>query len=168
LRAAEILIRLILEAATTTLPLADEDRSPIQLRLLETLRGALLPLESNEREMSVATHATDIDAHKILLEGLKSMLEQCGETFISGWDIAFDIVGSVFVEENLHDDGSIKRSKTTTTRSSRLIRSAFNSLQLICSDFLSSLPNSCFIILVDTLYNFCTQDDDLNISLTVS
>lgn len=167
LRAAEILVRLILEAATTTLPLADDDRSPIQLRLLETLREALRPLESNEREMSVAIHATDIDAHKIILEGLKSILEQCGETFISGWDIAFDIIGSVFVENNLRDDGSIKESKATTTRSSRLIRSSFNSLQLICSDFLSSLPNSCFIILVDTLYNFCTQDDDLNISLTV-
>jgi hypothetical protein len=168
LRAAEILVRLILEAATATLPLADDDRSPIQLRLLETLRGALRPLESSEREMSVAIHATDVDVHKIILEGLKSILEQCGETFVTGWDIVFDIIGSVFVEDRLHEDGSIKESKATTTRSSRLIRSSFNSLQLICSDFLSSLPNSCFIILVDTLYNFCTQDDDLNISLTVS
>jgi hypothetical protein len=148
--------------------MADDDRSPIQLRLLETLQGALRPLEDSERVMSVSSHATDIDAHKIVLEGLKSMLEQCGETFISGWDIAFDIIGSVFVEDNFRDDGSIKESKATTTRSSRLIRSSFNSLQLICSDFLSSLPNSCFIMLVDTLYNFCTQDDDLNISLTVS
>ena len=168
LRATEILIRLILEAATATLPMADNDRSPIQLRLLETLQRALRPLEDDERVMSVSSHATDIDAHKIVLEGLKSMLEQCGETFISGWDIAFDIIGSVFVEDNFRDDGSIKESKATTTRSSRLIRSSFNSLQLICSDFLSSLPNSCFIMLVNTLYNFCTQDDDLNISLTVS
>lgn len=168
LRAAEVLVRLILEAATTTLPMADDDRSPIQLRLLETLQGALRPLDSDERQTSVSSHATDIDAHKIVLEGLKSMLEQCGETFISGWDIAFDIIGSVFVEDNFRDDGSIKESKATTTRSPRLIRSSFNSLQLICSDFLSSLPNSCFIMLVDTLYNFCTQDDDLNISLTVS
>jgi hypothetical protein len=168
LRAAEILVRLILEAATASLPLADDDRSPIQLRLLETLQGALRPLQSSEREMSVSSQSIDVDAHKIVLEGLKSMLEQCGETFISGWDIAFDIIGSVFVEDNFRDDGSIKESKATTTRSSRLIRSSFNSLQLICSDFLSSLPNSCFIMLVDTLYNFCTQDDDLNISLTVS
>jgi hypothetical protein len=148
--------------------MADDDRSPIQLRLLETLQRALSPLDSDERRTSVSSHSTDIDAHKIVLEGLKSMLEQCGETFTSGWDIAFDIIGSVFVEDNFRDDGSIKESKATTTRSPRLIRSSFNSLQLICSDFLSSLPNSCFIILVDTLYNFCTQDDDLNISLTVS
>lgn len=163
LRAAEILVRLVLESATATLSLPDEPRSVIQLRLLETFRGALQPLESNERESSVAIHSTDIDVHKVILEGLKSILEQCGETFISGWDIAFEIIGSVFIKDTAN-----RGFKATTTRSSRLIRSSFNSLQLICSDFLSSLPNSCFIILVDTLYNFCTQDDDLNISLTVS
>lgn len=163
LRAAEIIVRLVLESATATLSLPDEPRSTIQLRLLQTFRGALQPLESNERDSSVSTHATDIDVHKVILEGLKSILEQCGETFISGWDIAFEIIGSVFVKS-----GNDHALKATTTRSSRLIRSSFNSLQLICSDFLSSLPNSCFIILVDTLYHFCTQDDDLNISLTVN
>ena len=167
LRAAEILVRLTLEAATATLSSADEVRSVVQLRLLESFKHALQPLASAERQMSVAIHSTDIDVHRIILEGLKSILEQCGETFISGWDIAFDIIGSVFMENDAREEGSIKGAKPTTTRSFRLIRSSFNSLQLICSDFLSALPNSCLIILVDTLYNFCTQDDDLNISLTV-
>ena len=167
LRAAEILVKLVLEAATATLSLPDELRSDIQLRLLETFKRAILPLESSERAMSVAIHATDIDVHKVVLEGLKSILEQCGEAFVVGWDIAFDIIGSVFVKNDAPIEGTAKGSRSSTTRSARLIRSSFNSLQLICSDFLSSLPNSCFIILVDTLYNFCTQDDDLNISLTV-
>lgn len=167
LRAAEILVRLIIEAATATLALSEDARGDIQLRLLETLRSTIQPLESHERVTSVAIHSTDIDVHKIVLEGLKSILEQCGETFVSGWDITFSIIGSVFIKNDAIYEGSIKGSKTSTTRSARLIRSAFNSLQLICSDFLSSLPTSCFIILVDTLYNFCTQDDDLNISLTV-
>ena len=180
LRAAEILVKLVLEAATATLSLPDELQSDIQLRLLETFKRAILPLESSERAMSVAIHATDIDVHKVVLEGLKSILEQCGEAFVVGWDIAFDIIGSVFVKNDAPIEGTAKGSRSSTTRSARLIRSSFNSLQLICSDFLSSLPNSCFIILViqiiilsteiilvDTLYNFCTQDDDLNISLTV-
>ncbi|KAF4629800.1 hypothetical protein G7Y89_g8339 [Cudoniella acicularis] len=163
LRAAEILVRLVLDTAATTLSLPDASRGVIQLRLLETFRSALLPLESDDRETSVAIHSTDIDVHKVILEGLKSILEQCGETLISGWDIAFEIIGSVFMKLGKDDERGLKPS---TTRSFRLIRSSFGSLQLICSDFLSSLPNSCFIILVDTLYNFCTQDDDLNISLT--
>lgn len=168
LRAAEIVVRLILEAAAFSLSLPDEARSEIQLRLLQTFSSALEPLAADEREMTVATHATDIDVHKIILEGLKSILEQCGETFVNGWDIAFSIIGSVFTHNGSHEEVGSKGSKALATRSPRLIRSSFNSLQLICSDFLSSLPNSCFIILVDTLYNFCTQDDDLNISLTVS
>jgi hypothetical protein len=165
LRAAEILVRLILESAAATLSLPDESRSVVQLRLLQTFSRALQPLQSDEREMSVSIYTTDIDVHKVVLEGLKSILEQCGETLISGWDIAFEIIGSVFIENDTYNE---KGSKSSTTRSARLIRSSFNSLQLICSDFLSSLPNSCFIILVNTLYHFCTQDDDLNISLTVS
>ncbi|CZT43127.1 probable MON2 Peripheral membrane protein with a role in endocytosis and vacuole integrity [Rhynchosporium secalis] len=166
LRAAEILVRLVLEAATATLSLPEELRRDVQLRLLQTYKKAILPLESDEREISVSIHATDIDVHKVILEGLKSILEQCGETFVDGWDIAFSIIGSVFVNNAAQIHGTVKDSRESTTRSARLIRSSFNSLQLICSDFLSSLPNACFIILVDTLYNFCTQDDDLNISLT--
>ncbi|CAL3963912.1 unnamed protein product [Diplocarpon coronariae] len=166
LRAAEILVRLILEAATASLSLPEDARGIIELRLLDSFSKAIQPLESSEREMSVAINTTDIDVHKIVLEGLKSILEQCGETLVAGWDIAFSIIGSVFVKNDSHTEGTAKGSKCSTTRSARLIRSSFNSLQLICSDFLSSLPNFCFIILVDTLHNFCTQDDDLNISLT--
>ncbi|CAG8983642.1 hypothetical protein HYALB_00004073 [Hymenoscyphus albidus] len=162
LRAAEILVRLVFEAASSSLSLPEDIRSNIQLRLLQTFRDAIQPLESKERSSSVAIHAIDIDIHKVILEGLRSILEQCGETFVTGWDIAFQIIGSVFIK----GEKSTSRSKPTSTHSSRLIRSSFGSLQLICSDFLSSLPNSCFIILVDTLYHFCTQDDDLNISLT--
>lgn len=165
LRAVQILVRLILESATATLSLADEARSVVQLRLLQAFSRALKSLHSDEQETSVATQTTDIDVHKTILEGLKSILEQCGETFISGWEIPFEIIGSVFIESSI--DGDSKTQNTFTTRSARLIRSSFSSLQLICSDFLSSLPNSCLLILVDTLYHFCTQDDDLNISLTV-
>lgn len=164
LRAAEILNRLLFEAASTTLSIPDDLRGDIQLRLLQTFKAALEPLTS-EREASVAMHAIDIDVHKIILEGFKAVLEHCGETFVTGWDVAFEIIRSVFMESNRGEGG--RKKELTATRSSRLIRSSFNSLQLICSDFLSSLPNSCFILLVDTLYDFCTQDDDLNISLTV-
>jgi len=164
LRAVEILVRIVLEAATSTLSAPDAHRGAIQTQLLQAFSRALEPLQSEERQMSVSSLATDIEVHKVILEGLKTILEKCGETFISGWDIAFEIIGSVFVT----NDTSTSALKPSTTRSAKLIRSSFNSLQLICSDFLSSLPNSCFLILVDTLYNFCTQDDDLNISLTVS
>jgi hypothetical protein len=168
LRSAEVLVRIVLEAAAATMSIPDEFRMAIQYRLLHTFRCALEPLELKERDVSVATSTTDIDVHKIILEGFKNILEQCGETLISGWDIAFEIIGSVFIQGTKPDSESNTDVLHSWSRSPRLIRSSFSSLQLICSDFLSSLPNSCFLVLVDTLYNFCTQDDDLNICLTVS
>lgn len=168
-RAAEILVGLVLEAATVTASLPDESRGDIQLRLFEALRGSLTPLLSGDRETSVANQATDIDIHKIILEGLKSVIEGCGESLVSGWDIAFEIIGTIFITKEFDPNdrrGSLANPILLDTLSAKLIRSSFNSLQLICSDFLASLPNTCFLILVDTLYKFCSQDDDLNIALT--
>ncbi|KAF7553185.1 hypothetical protein G7Z17_g3815 [Cylindrodendrum hubeiense] len=168
-RAAEILVRLALEAATVTATLPDESRGEIQLRLFEALRSSLTPLLKGDREVSVATQGTDIDIHKIILEGLKSIIEGCGESLVSGWDIAFEIIGTIFITKKFDPAdrrGSLANPILLDTRSAKIIRASFNSLQLICSDFLASLPNSCFLILVDTLYKFCSQDDDLNIALT--
>ncbi|KAI0113461.1 hypothetical protein F4814DRAFT_421858 [Daldinia grandis] len=168
-RAAEILVQLVLEAARAAISLDDETRSRVQLRLLEALRDSLLPLQMEDRATSVTTHTTDIDIHKILLEGLKSLLDDCGDALLSGWEITFEVIGSIFIQRRFANESTRdveSQSPILLTRSGKLIRSAFNSLQLICSDFLGSLPKSCFLILVDTLYKFCSQDDDLNIALT--
>lgn len=165
-RAAEVLVRLVLEAANATANLAEDFRGHVQLRLLEAFRDALLPLQEEDRERTVASHSTDIEIHRVVLDGLKSILENCGETLVNGWDLTFDIIDSIFVSEPRSSNGG-DAAKTLTARSTKLIKASFGSLQLICSDFLPSLPNSCFLNLVDTLYKFCSQDDDLNVALTV-
>ncbi|KAJ3560360.1 hypothetical protein NPX13_g9330 [Xylaria arbuscula] len=167
-RGADILVRLMLDAVKAISNQSDETRARVQLRILETLRASLEPLEEN-RVTSVATYSTDVDIHKIILEGLKDLLDECGESLLSGWSVIFDIIGTIFIPRRFGaDDRTGERAvpQGLATRSSKLIRSAFNSMQLVCSDFLSSLPKSCFLILVDTLYKFCSQDDDLNIALT--
>ncbi|QGI78167.1 hypothetical protein CEK25_004896 [Fusarium fujikuroi] len=168
-RAADILVKLVLEAANVTSSLPEEARGEIQLRFFDALRRSLAPLLEGDREVSLASHSTDIDIHKIILDGLQSIIEGNGETLVKGWDIAFEIIGTIFITREFdpaYRRGSVANPILLDTRSSRLIRSSFNSLQLICSDFLASLPNSCFLILVDNLYKFCSQDDDLNIALT--
>lgn len=170
MRAAETLVRLVLEA-TAAVSTAEEDiRGEIQLRLLEALKGSLLPLQRDDRVGSVATQATDIDIHKALLEGLKSLLEDSGETLTNGWTVVFESIDSIFVDRDNSEQGGGRsgRDKVLKTRSVRLIKSSFASLHLICSDFLPSLPNTCYLNLVDSLYKFCSQDDDLNVALTVS
>lgn len=166
LRAAEILNRLVFEAANMVLSMPSEVHGTIQHRIFTTLQNAVRPLFDPQRTTSVATISTDVDVHKVVLDGLRSVLEQCGEALVTGWDIAFRIIDSVFSSDNV----AVRPSQDTqiSARSPRLLRPAFGSLQLICSDFLVSLPNSCLILLVDTLFKFCTQDDDLNISLTAS
>ncbi|KAL9488997.1 hypothetical protein ACSS6W_001274 [Trichoderma asperelloides] len=168
-RASEILAKLALEAATAAGAQSPEVRGAIQLRLLGALRDSLKSLQKGGRDISVANAATDIEIHRIILDGLRSIIEDCGQTLVSGWDLTFDIIGSVFVtrEANLDEDQESNiNARSLGTRSSKLVRSSFSSLQLICSDFLPSLPNSCFLILVDTLYKFSSQNDDLNIALT--
>lgn len=170
-RGADILVRLMLDATKAISSQNDETRARAQLRILECLRDSLGPLQEENRAASVTTYATDVDIHKIILEGLKSLLDECGESLLGGWDVIFEIIATIFIPRRLGPESSSDESaipQWLTTRSSKLIRSAFSSLQLVCSDFLSSLPKSCFLILVDTLYKFCSQDDDLNIALTVS
>ena len=169
-RSAETLVRILLEAANAIASQTEAARGEIQSRILGAFRDSLLPLQTTNREVSVMIHAIDVDIHKIILEGLKSLLENCGESLALGWEITFEIIDSIFIPHMRNSeepkDGSASQS-ALATRSFKLIRPSFASLQLICSDFLPSLPNSCFLNLVDTLYKFCTQDDDLNVALTV-
>jgi len=167
LRAAEILVRFVLEAASAVASEPIESRGQIQVRLLESFRDGLRPMQRDDRSVSVAAHATDIDIHKIILDGLTSILENCGESLVSGWDMGFEIIDSIFMSKRFASEDNEEVEPVLMTRSTRLIKPSFASLQLICSDFLSSLPNSCFLHLVDTLYKFCSQDDDLNVALTV-
>ncbi|GAP88383.1 putative endosomal peripheral membrane protein [Rosellinia necatrix] len=168
-RGADILVRLMLDAAKAISGQSDEIRAEVQLTILESLYASLIPLQEESRATSVTTYATDVDIHKIILEGLKGLLDECGETLLSGWNVIFGIIGTIFIPRRTSSEGSSDERTAPlglTTRSPKLIRSAFNSLQLVCSDFLSALPKSCFLVLVDTLYKFCSQDDDLNIALT--
>jgi len=170
-RAAETLVRILLEAAREIASQPSDARGQIQIRILESFRNSLLPLEAEDREVSVTTHATDVDIHRIILEGLKNLLENCGESLVEGWEMTFAIIDTIFTERKANLDAGKEDSSaqgTLVTRSFKLIRPSFASLQLICSDFLPLLPNACFLNLVDTLYKFCTQDDDLNVALTVS
>ncbi|KAH7630002.1 hypothetical protein B0T09DRAFT_264083 [Sordaria sp. MPI-SDFR-AT-0083] len=165
-RAAETLVRILLEAAGSVATQQEDIRGSIQIRILEAFHNSLSSLQTDGREVSLSNHATDMDIHRIVLEGLKGLLENCGESLVQGWDTIFAIIDTIFVKEDLLQDAPSTTAPRLVTRSVKLIRPSFASLQLICSDFLPSLPNLCFLNLVDTLYKFCTQDDDLNVALT--
>jgi hypothetical protein len=103
------------------------------------------------------------------------VLEKSGEALTAGWDTMLAIIGSVFDT----DDGEEQQRDDDTTKegwlrlSSQFVapylgRSAFGVMQLLCSDFLAPLPQTCLSPLVEILFRFASQSSDLNISLTVS
>lgn len=168
MQASHVLVEMIAKVAHASATLPYPDKVIVHRRLLNEFMTALDTLSSQTESRSISSTSTEIDIHKIVLEGFKNMLESSGE-LASAWDIAFRIIGSVFIHKPEHAANSnmVLLGKHQSSRSPKLVKSAFNSLQLICSDFLTAIPNECFAVLTDTLYNFCAQDDDINICLTV-
>ncbi|KAL8884205.1 MAG: hypothetical protein Q9215_007698 [Flavoplaca cf. flavocitrina] len=110
-----------------------------------------------------------LEIHSIALESLLSILERSGDTLQFSWEIVFSIINSAFQsrDQPVADGGQSHFEKAASaSRSSKLARSAFSSLHLICSDFLGALPNRCFSMLLDTLHCFSSQSEDFNTSLT--
>ncbi|KAJ6259107.1 hypothetical protein Dda_6004 [Drechslerella dactyloides] len=163
LKASDILHEFVILAAQT-LDSDVPDITGIQERILGSLLEELHGLEGNIRDGADGGGNTakiiDADIHKSALESLTKMLEHSGENLKSGWDILFNIIKTAFKQPV---EGKISRP---AGKSVRLLRTSFASLQLICTDFLGLLPIDCVLVLIDTLYSFCAQVEDLNISLT--
>ncbi|MDI1490777.1 MAG: Endocytosis and vacuole integrity protein [Ramalina farinacea] len=128
-----------------------------------SLSALLAEVQALRQKSSHATRFSEqcgIDIHRSALDGLRAILEHCGDSLSLGWSDVLAIVSSVF------EAGS--RDRQTQPRSPILVRSSFGSLELICTDFLSSVPQSSLLQLLDTLYHFSEQNLDLNISLTTA
>ncbi|EPS40721.1 hypothetical protein H072_5374 [Dactylellina haptotyla CBS 200.50] len=163
LKASDILHEFVILAARTLNP-ETSGAIDIQERILKSLLKELQGLEEAS-QVSTDVHSNtvklvDADIHKSALEALTTMLEQSGENLKAGWGILFSIMNTAFKPPV---EGKTFRP---AGKSIRLLKTSFASLQLICTDFLGLLPIDCVLVLIDTLYSFCAQVDDLNISLT--
>ncbi|RPA99307.1 hypothetical protein L873DRAFT_1828040 [Choiromyces venosus 120613-1] len=169
MKAAEVLNEVVVLAAKTTITESTENVAEVQKRILSALRQGVTDGKVSGTPDSV-TRATELEIHRAGLEALNAILEHSGQSLIAGWEIVFDIIMSVFDSTMIwRRDATIPEASaeiTKSTRSPKLIRRSFSSLELICSDFLASLPTPCVLVLIDALFAFCGQKDDLNISLT--
>ncbi|KAI6778229.1 uncharacterized protein J7T54_004124 [Emericellopsis cladophorae] len=147
-RAAETLAKLMLETANLTESLPEEARGPVQLRMLQALSSAVEPFQEEDREVSVAVRAVDVNIHRIILDGLKSIVEGCGESLVRGWEVAFDIIGSVFIlKETAGNERAATDPTLINTRSPKLdddLNIALTTVTFfwVLSDFLSSKSES--------------------------
>lgn len=159
LLAAELLSRLTRDTVNFSTEEEPDKQSEVQCRSL----SALLLLCNTIPRTSQESDDTANEVHSIALETLRAILEQTGDSLTEGWTSVFSVIGSVFGSLRITEESSGSSLCTVS-----LGRAAFGSVQLVCSDFLSSVPDSCLLTLVETIYQFGSQVQDLNVSLTVS
>lgn len=158
--AAELLSRLTRDTVSFSAEEEPAKQNEVQCRSL----SALLLLCNTITKRSHETDDTANEVHSIALETLRAILEQTGDSLTEGWTAVFSVIGSVFGSPRITEEPASRSSLCTVS----LGRSAFGSVQLICSDFLSSVPDASLLTLVETIFQFGSQVQDLNVSLTVS
>ncbi|XP_056273167.1 protein MON2 homolog isoform X2 [Pseudoliparis swirei] len=98
------------------------------------------------KELSNVLHA---DIRQKQLESVLQILQSQGDSLGPGWPLVLGVIGAI-----RNDQGE------------SLIRTAFQCLQLVVTDFLPTMPCTCLQIVVDVAGSFGLQNQELNISLT--
>lgn len=166
-KAAIVLNEMVIAAVTSSDHSVIQESENIRKRGLVALLEEITSLLNEQKIGTKMSKTCDLEIHILSIESLQSILEQCGDSLSLGWDTIFTIIASIFDGSVFHDGMQPDIEPKSRSRSPKLLRTSFGPLQLICSDFLSSVPSSCLLMLLDTLYAFCSQDQDLNVSLTV-
>ncbi|XP_036375931.1 protein MON2 homolog isoform X2 [Megalops cyprinoides] len=114
------------------------------------------PLSQNQRlqllllnplkELSNVLHP---DIRQKQLESVLQILQSQGDSLGPGWPLVLGVIGAI-----RNDQGE------------SLIRTAFQCLQLVVTDFLPTMPCTCLQIVVEVAGSFGLQNQELNISLT--
>ncbi|ANB13909.1 Mon2p [Sugiyamaella lignohabitans] len=170
---ADVLNDLITKASTAAVT-SSTVNSDAQRKVISTLKSEIdrvVKVQIPSEDSSIAS--TESDIHVSAIDTLNKVLDLCGGKFIDGWDLVFEIIDTVFTPLSSTGSSSSLSSMAVGSsgtkeidRASRLVKSGFESMTLICNDFLIVLPEKCLINLVSTLSKFSKQESDLNISFT--
>lgn len=102
----------------------------------------LYPLQ----QMATITYT---DVRQQQFECTLNILQECAPQLATAWPVVLRIIGSATNQQN-----------------EAIIRLAFQSLQLVVTDFLPIIPCWCLQVLVDVAGKFGLQPNEINISLT--
>ena len=166
IKAAIALNGLVVSVTVSEESLSAKERDAVWDRSLYALLNEVSALYKSQVHGTTSSRTCEVEIHRMALEALKSILDHCGDALDIGWKSVLAILNSIF--DDSASAGHNEDKLAPRSKSPLLVRSAFESLQLVCSDFLASVPSSHLLSLLDTLYHYCAQELDLNISLTVS
>ena len=142
-------------------------RSSIRSEGLQALRSLIDCLyQSTSDDKSLKS--CDMDIHSTALDTLKLALDHYGDSLAEGWDTVFKVIASVFEAPAVEGVPIQSPGKLPAAKSPRLVRSSFESMHLVCSDFLLSVPPPCMEDMLQTIQFFCRQHEEFNISLTAT
>lgn len=99
----------------------------------------------------------EIEIHLLLLTTLHNFIDKYDTYYQNSWNQVFKILNTPFRNIEFEE----RENKTIS-----LITSSFETLKLILDEFISTFPFDQLKFLIDTLYNFCNQPLELNISFT--
>eukprot|EP01132_Coremiostelium_polycephalum_P000509 gene509-641_t len=97
------------------------------------------------------TFSTFNDTREKALESIYQILSSSGHTLTTAWPILLSIL-----------------LRMSQNNEKIFIPIAFQSLELICNEFLSNLSPECLALTIQTIESFVSQKSDINISLTSS
>lgn len=179
--ATEVLCKL---SAGTVSEVSQEDsdtRATVQRQALAVLSTVISGIYEGEDELT----STDTEVQGYVLDALRAILERTGDSLVGGWDQSIAILSSAFerserVNNRLGEEHGVADDTEDVDKVTRVDwsilshdlvspgigRTAFAATQLICSDFQSSLPSGVITSLIELLFRFICQTDDLNIALT--
>ncbi|EME87592.1 uncharacterized protein MYCFIDRAFT_184569 [Pseudocercospora fijiensis CIRAD86] len=146
-----------------------EDRASMQHRAVAILLRLLELIYAGEQDIS----SSDLEVQAQVLGALQTILERCGDSLVAGWDSILGILASAFEHDGpicqdvdhgkVHIQWDVVQFDVVSPNIGRM---SFTALQLLCSDFLESVPPSAVESLVELLHRFMCQDEDLNAALT--
>ncbi|KAE8231547.1 hypothetical protein CF326_g3433 [Tilletia indica] len=128
----------------------------IQRQVLDALRAQGI-LEARR------ANSADVEVRKRGLEALLKAIESHGHGFLLGWETIFEIC-SAACPTSQQDAGSSLNVRSAAP----LIKVAFSSLQLVCSDLLTLLSHEQLRLCISTLTDFSMQHEEVNVALTAN
>ncbi|TFK22523.1 hypothetical protein FA15DRAFT_757922 [Coprinopsis marcescibilis] len=166
----------ILQVVPRNLSNTNELQAEVQKRVLEVLSRQIVPDPANGYSGDTTT---SVELRRMGLETLHQILQASGHTLVIGWEIIFEMLGSVCKpnpirlapDESLVMVGRPKPAllglgNPTEKNYSTLVKIAFQSLKLVC-DSVSLLSPEHLRLCISTLGQFGRQSDT-NIALTAA
>ncbi len=140
----------------------------LELLIIELINLNTGKITSDDDSITITIITTESEIHLMTIANLQSLLNRYGSNFGDSWNIAFNIINSPFkfISGDRYDSLSNEQKRLLDEKLTFLIKSSFETIQLVCDDFLQNLPSNVIKILIDTIHLFCKQELDLNISFS--